>query len=111
MMPKPKITPEIKLQVDTIVDRFNVEQLRGMPWAHYVTRYRGAHLYLGRQQNDQFWPICRLTYTGNMQRWEFAIYKYSNERYDPDDWFFPGSEDVDGTIVGALRAGLKAYPP
>jgi hypothetical protein len=52
MMPKPKITPEIKLQADTIVARFNVEQLRGMPWAHYVTSYRGAHLHLGHQQAE-----------------------------------------------------------
>ena len=30
-MPKPTITPEIKLQADAIVARFNVEQLRGHP--------------------------------------------------------------------------------
>ena len=36
-MPKPKLTPEIKLQADAIVARFNVEQLRGQPWAHYVS--------------------------------------------------------------------------
>jgi hypothetical protein len=28
-MPKPKLTPEIKLQADAIVARFNVEQLQG----------------------------------------------------------------------------------
>jgi hypothetical protein len=42
-----------------------------------------------------------------MQHWEFAIYKYSDERYDPDECFFPGAEEVDGAIEGA---GLKAYP-
>ena len=45
-----------------------------------------------------------------MQHWEFAIYKYSDERYDPEEWIFPGAEEVDGTIEGAMRAGLKAYP-
>jgi hypothetical protein len=43
-------------------------------------------------------------------RWEFAIFKYSDERYDPDEWMFPGGEELDGTIEGAMRAGLKAYP-
>ena len=45
-MPKPTITSAIKLQADAIVARFNAEQLRGKPWAHYVTNYRGMHLYL-----------------------------------------------------------------
>ena len=109
-MPKPKLTPEIKLQADAIVARFNAEQLKNKPYAHYVTSYRGAHLYLGRQQGGKFWPVCRLTYTGDMENWDFAIYKYSDERYDPDEWFFDGAGEVDGTIEGAMRAGLKAYP-
>lgn len=89
-MPKPKLTPEIKLQADAIVARFNVERLQGRPWAHYVTNYRGMHLYLGHEAGSRFRPICRLTYTGDMQHWEFAIYKYSDECYDPEEWFFPG---------------------
>lgn len=109
-MPKPKLTPEIKLQVDAIVARFNVEHLRGKPRAHYVTNYRGAHLYLGHEVGGRFGPVCRLTYTGDMQNWEFAIYKYSSGTYDPEEWWFAGAEEVDGTIEGALRAGLKAYP-
>lgn len=38
-----------------------------------------------------------------------TIYKYSKERYDAEDCFFPGSELVDGTIKGALKAGMRAY--
>jgi hypothetical protein len=45
-----------------------------------------------------------------MQHWDFATYTYSAGCYDPDRWFFPGAEEVDGTIEGAMRAGLKAYP-
>jgi hypothetical protein len=45
-----------------------------------------------------------------MDTWEFAIYKYSDERYDPDEWMFPGAGDVDGTIEGAMKAVLEAYP-
>ena len=45
-----------------------------------------------------------------MNEWEFAIYKYSDERYDPNEWMFPGAEYLNGTIEGALKAGLEAYP-
>ena len=109
-MAKPKIAPEIKAQADAIVARFNAEQLSDRPWAHYVTNYQGAHLYLGHQRGRQFWPVCRLKYTGDMEKWEFAIYKYSDNRYDPEEWFFDGAGEVNGTIEGAMRAGLKAYP-
>lgn len=105
-MAKPKITPELKEEIEAVVADFN----RGVnPYERYITQYRGAFLYLGHQKRNKFWPICRLTYTGNMDGWEFAIYKYSDERYDPDEWFFPGADEVDGTIQGAMRAGLKAY--
>jgi len=51
-----------------------------------------------------------LKYTGDLTKWEFAIFKYSREIYDPEEWFFPGSQYVDGTIEGAMRAGREAYP-
>jgi len=44
-----------------------------------------------------------------MNGWDFAIFKWSTETYDPDEWMFPGSELVDGTVEGAMRAGLEAY--
>ena len=40
-----------------------------------------------------------------------AIFKYSSETYDPHEWMFPGSEHLDGTINGALKASTAAYPP
>jgi hypothetical protein len=45
-----------------------------------------------------------------MDNWEFAIFKYSDERYDSEEGFFPGAGLVDGTIEGAMKAGLQAYP-
>jgi hypothetical protein len=39
-----------------------------------------------------------------------GAYKYSDERYDEEEWFFPGAGHVDGTIEGAMKAGLEAYP-
>jgi len=109
-MIKPKITSALKAEIDAIIARFNLEELPHEPYAHYLTRYRGSNLYFGHDIGGRFSPICRLTYTGQMDQWEFAIYKYSDNSYDPRDWFFPGAEEVDGTIEGAMRAGLKAYP-
>ena len=77
----------------------------------YVPRFKGRFLYLDRAgPGGRLSEICRLTWAGDMSRWDFAIYKYSNNRYDSDEWFFPGAEEVDGTVEGAMRAGLAAYP-
>jgi hypothetical protein len=103
------IPQEVKAQVEKIVQTFNTEVIKN-PDYFYVTRYRGRYLYLARAMYFTPSPVCRLKYTGKMDGWEFAIYKYSNERYDPDEWFFPGSGHIDGTIEGAMRAGLEAYP-
>lgn len=53
--------------------------------------------------------LGRLKYEGQMDNWSFAVFKYSRERYDPDEFFFPGAEELNGTIEGALRAGLHIY--
>lgn len=45
-----------------------------------------------------------------MDGWEFAIYKYSDNGYDPEEWGFPGAELLDGTVTGAMEAGMEAYP-
>ena len=52
-----------------------------------------------------------MEYAGPKKGWYFAIYKYSSEEYDEEDWFFPGNEFVDGTVKGALKAGMEAYSP
>jgi hypothetical protein len=103
------IPDDIQSQVDAIVDTFNTRVIRD-PNRYYCTRYRGNHLYLDRLDYGMVKARCRLTYTGRMDTWEFAIYKYSDERYDPDEWMFPGAGYVDGTIEGAMKAGLEAYP-
>jgi hypothetical protein len=108
-MAKKAIPNEVKEDVEAIVQRFNTSQIRNRR-CRYVPRYRGKFLYLDREDYGHISPVCRLEYTGNMKSWSFAIYKYSSERYDDDEWFFPGSEHVNGAIEGAMKAGLKAYP-
>jgi len=107
-MPAKSIPAEVKERVQQTVDRFNEDEL-GECGMLYTVRFRGRHLYIDRDDGAGARPICRLTYTGDMNAWDFAIYKYSSERYDPDEWRFPGAEAVDGAIEGALRAGMKAY--
>jgi len=108
-MAKKGIPESIRRQVDEIVNRFNQEVIQD-PDYFYVTRYRGIYAYFDRRDWDVVIHVFRLKYTGDMSGWEFAIYKYSSERYDPEEWMFPGSGLLDGTIEGALRAGLEAYP-
>ncbi len=103
------IPKDIKAQVEDIVARFNRTVIRD-PGAFFTTRYRGKYLYLDRHDYGHLGPRGRLTYTGDMNRWEFAIYKYSDERYDPDEWMFAGAGYLDGTVEGALRACMAAYP-
>ncbi len=102
------IPEAIKRQADAIVAHFNATVIDD-PACRYVTRYRGRFLYLDREEDGRTEPICRLEYTGDPADWLFAIYKYSDDRYDPEEWFFPGAEHIDGTIDGALRAGQAAY--
>jgi hypothetical protein len=45
-----------------------------------------------------------------MDNWGFAIYRYSRNFYDPDEWMFPGANFVNGTVEGAMKAGMEAYP-
>jgi hypothetical protein len=103
------ILDEVKQAAVEAIECFNRSEI-AEPRCYYVAQFKGRFLYLGRLEYGRLGPICRLTYNGDLNRWAFAIYKYSDNAYDPDEWFFPGSEHVDGTIEGAMRAGLKAYP-
>jgi hypothetical protein len=106
-MAKKAIPDEVRQQVEEVVERFNHKV---GPRGPYVARFQGKYLYLDREGGGALCPICRLTYTGSFDAWEFAIFKYSSSTYDRHEWFFPGSENVNGTIEGAMRAGLAAYP-
>ncbi|MBN1311101.1 MAG: hypothetical protein JXB30_06745 [Anaerolineae bacterium] len=107
---KQGIPDDVKAHVNEIVETFNKSEPAAKK-CPYVTRFRGNYLYLDRSEARASSPICRLKYTGKLDDWGFAIYKYSRDAYDADEWFFPGSQHVNGTIEGAMRAGLEAYPP
>jgi hypothetical protein len=102
------MTKDVKEKVQAIISQFNDEYIQGEDIFHRP-RFRGKYLYLDRSDYGNIGPICRLTYTGDFDNWKFAIYKWSSETYDAEEWMFPGAGELDGTIEGAMRAGLKAY--
>jgi hypothetical protein len=104
------IPTEIQQKATKLIETFNKKTFKGSADVMYIPRFKGKFLYLDRHEYGKISPVVRLTYTGDMDEWEFAIYKWSREAYDPEEWFFPGAEHVDGTIEGAMKAGLAAYP-
>ena len=107
-MKKQVIPDEVREAALRAIDRFNHTTLRGTGCS-FVARFQGKYLYLDRDEFGQALPICRLQYRGAGKPWGFAIYKYSSERYDPEETWFPGFELVDGTVEGAMKAGMRAY--
>jgi hypothetical protein len=112
-MPRKKAIPdEVREIVVEIVEHFNkTEFKKDEAGKHYIPKFKGKFLYLDRMDNYQRKPakMCRLKYTGDVDNWDFSIFLYSREIYS-DEEFFPGSVFVDGTIEGAMKACLTAYP-
>lgn len=103
------IPKKIKDEVKDIVNRFNIENL-SLSDRFYIPKFKGNFLFLDRRNSaGGVGPICRLEYTGEIDSWEFAIYKYSWGDYSPDECFFPGEDHIDGTVEGAMKCGLEAY--
>jgi hypothetical protein len=101
-----QISAEVQQQAEDAIATFNREELKSGK-LKYIARFKGQYLYLDREDYGQTGPICRLTYTGEFEKWEFAIFKFSGEAYDPNEWMFPGDEYVDGTIEGTMNARFE----
>ena len=110
MPKKQSIPPEIQEKVQNLIDKFNQKHLKettnllnaffpGKQKRGYSARFKGRYLYLDRLDRSKPLPIYCLTWNGKMDNWDFAIYRYSSERYDPEEWLFPGAEYVDGTYL------------
>jgi hypothetical protein len=127
------IPKQIKTEVLQIVEDFNDKHN-----TTFQMSFRGRFAYLSKMEqqgmDDAFLKILaekmgiprekmplqkasvqetklgRLEYNGEMDNWSFAVFRYSRENYDPEEWMFPGAEELDGTIEGALRAGMQIYP-
>ena len=129
------IPQQVKEEVIRIVDKFNEKHN-----TFFDISFRGEFAYLSKYQKENEevaslfremlakmmriplrkmppqeieyieTKLGRLKYEGKMDNWSFSVFKYSSERYDPHEWFFPGAGELDGTIEGALRAGMVIYP-
>jgi hypothetical protein len=108
-MGKKLIPDEIRKKVTEVIDSFNQEELNSSS-CNFIARFKGKFLYLDRYVYGKATSICRLKYQGNFDDWDFAIFKWSSESYDSEEFFFDGSQYVDGTIEGAMKAGMYAYP-
>ncbi|MEA2042600.1 MAG: hypothetical protein U9N85_08625 [Bacteroidota bacterium] len=102
------ISTDIKRKVKNAVKNFNAKTLK-QGKLKYIAEFRGKYIYLKVQDPNHLSPVSRLEYDGDLNDMQFAIYKWSSESYDPDEIFFPGAENLDGTLNGAMIAGIKAY--
>jgi len=109
IMGKKLIPDEIREKVTNIVEIFNQQEFKTTD-VRYIARFQGRFLYFDRIAYGKKEPVSRMEYFREINEWEFAIYKWSTNTYDPDEFMFPGSEFIDGTVEGAMRAGMKAYP-
>jgi len=106
-----KVPEQIKESIEKIVNEFNATKLKKFN-CKFEIQYKGNFLYLLLDEGlPDLSPTLRLKYTGNLEKWEFAIFKWSSETYTTDYLFIPGSEYIDGSIAGALQAAIIAYPP
>ncbi|MDH5399312.1 MAG: hypothetical protein OEX02_14270 [Cyclobacteriaceae bacterium] len=104
------IPESIRVEAKQIIDNYNSE-IYQFSKIKVIARFKNDELFLGRrEENGKISPMARLTYGGAIDNWDFAIYRWSIEDYDPDEDFFPGSEHVNGTIRGAIKATELAYP-
>ena len=49
-------------------------------------------------------PLCRLGYHGDLETWDFAIYKYSTQSYSTQE-MFPSR----GTVADLVGMAMNAY--
>lgn len=101
----------INIQCDLQIkaDIFQKNHLPKVSW-RFIADARGKFIYLRRLMNDMSCQnLGRLTYSGNIENMPFAIFKYRTEKYDSKA-DFSGAHHLDGTLEGALKAILEAYP-
>lgn len=109
-MTKYRIPIMLQSLIQDRVDIFCKKEIPNCPCRH-IADARGKFIYILRFfSDDSIERVGRLTYEGDIDNMEFAIFKYSKERYCAVEFYFPGREHLDGTIEGAIKAGLAAYP-
>jgi hypothetical protein len=122
------ISEALKQETIALVEEYNKKNN-----TEYAITFKGKFCYLSRIEKKQFVPflginklfnleklaknvqivetkIGRLEWIPEEKRWEFAVFRYSREIYDPNEFLFPGRKELDGTITGAMNCGQHLYP-
>ena len=106
------ISKEIKDKIRQMVKKFNEDEFDLIDdFYKYVVEFKGVDVFIKIKKYEKLFPVAKLRYTGNIDKMEFAIFKYSINEYDANENFSPGSKYLDGTVSGALYACNTAYPP
>lgn len=74
-------------------------QLRSFQDSRLGASIRGRFCYVSYASG----PLCRLGYRGQLEEWDFAIYKYSTQRYGQLE-LAPDRDSVFNCVDLALRA-------
>ncbi len=75
------IQSEISARVVAFNEKYQIE-------CRYYPYIRGKFIYLTREGIDgSFKKICRLTYNGDLEKMDFAIFRYSSETTKISDLF------------------------
>ena len=74
------IPKEIQEEIVDKINKFNQKTFRGLlKQLSYSPEFKGKYLYLKRIEYGRISPVARLTYTGDINEWDFAIFKWSTD--------------------------------
>lgn len=105
-------SPKVKQEVEAAVAEYNGNALKDLKdFYQFAVEFKGKFIYVKLQEGHRLLPAGRLEYDDTDGSYHFAIFKWSRENYDPNEFDFPGSEHLDGSVNGALKAIHVAYPP
>jgi hypothetical protein len=99
---KMKLSKKTQEELEEQVKSFNKEHK-----SKFKIRFRGKFIYLDKVTLFRTTHIGRLKYNGSLDTLSFAVYKYSNNSYNANEFFFPGMDQLNGNINGAMKAGLE----
>ena len=99
------IPPQVQTRIRSRITAYAAKRYAGR-YDRLDVRFRGALCYIDayRESSPHPWHLVRLRYFGSDDRWSFALYTYSHERYEPcafTDGSFEGTPE-DALDIGAI---------
>lgn len=88
----PRIPEPMEMEIREVITGYSDGMLE------YEIRGPFCYIYHARQ------PLCRLKYTGDNTKWDFAIYKFSTGKYSTNEFGFPRNDTAEACVKVALNA-------